>query len=570
MYYTPVSVAQYIVRKALERWLPLARQGKTCVTILDPACGDGIFLVESIRHLSAIVPGGQPGAVFEPRVYGIDIDDVALHTARLSATLSMEESRSKRDGENVHLFKHDAIASDTSFSLPDIKEAGGFDIIVGNPPYIPWNRIPRADRGMLESGHFLDVKYSCRPNHADAQPNYYLFFIVLASSLVSESGVISFLLPQEWLYHERALDFRRYLLDRFKTIDIGLFPPDARIFSQKGANAGTTSMILTLGKRGNGEVTIHRIDGIPAPQRPGSSSNLPLIQATRMPFGAARDNAWIIVDPEAQAIKGAILHQPVATFDDPAEFAVHGGFQPPVAVARSFELDEGAYAQLTPTERGHAFRLVHDAREIQRYVILPRETRYWIVTNDIPSERELEASCPHLHAILRTRLNTGRPNWWHFPNVRNLDVIANTPEKILAPRTAAVTCFALDEAKRTFKGTNTMIIPKRLDARYVVGVLNSKLAAFWQSVFGFGYHGGIVKKLEPSKARKTLMPIKIPSAKERDGLIELVNLMIARVETGVVDPAIAGIQKRIDAAVYDLYEIDDDMKTFIETQIPAW
>lgn len=567
MYYTPVSIAQHIVRKAMERWLPLAQQGKTCVTILDPACGDGIFLVESIRYLRKIVPNSQPGEYFEPRVYGIDIDEVALHTAMLSAILSMDEPRSERDDKCVHLFNHDALARDTDLLFPDVKASGGFDIIVGNPPYIPWNRVPREYRKQFEKGHFLDATYSCRPNHDDAQPNYYLFFIVLASTLVSERGLISFLLPQEWLYHERALDFRRYLLDHFKTIDIGIFPPDAKIFSQKGANAGTTSMILTLGKYGNGEVTMHHIGGIDATRGSGSSKSFPLKPAARISFQSARDNAWIIVDSEARAIKDVILKQPVARFDDQAEFAVHGGFQPPVVAARSFEIDESDYAQLTPTERNHTFRLVHDAREIRRYLVLYREARYWIVTNNVPSERELEATCPHLHAILRSRLDTSRAGWWRFPNVRNLDLVASTPEKILVPRTAAAPCFALDDRRSVFKGTNTMIVPKRLNARYVIGVLNSKLAAFWQDTFGFGYHGGVAKKLEPSKARKTLLPIKVPSTTEREGLIELVNEMIVQMEACAGAPVIADIQQRIDEAVYGLYGIGGGMKDFIESRI---
>jgi hypothetical protein len=570
MYYTPVSVAQHIIRNALELWLPLAQQGKTCVTILDPACGDGIFFVESIRHLRAITPRSQPGACFEPRVYGIDIDAIALHTAKLSASLSMEDSRCNRDGEHVFLAKHDALASGTDLLFPDIKASGGFDIIVGNPPYIPWNHIPREARKVLESGHFLEATYSCRPNHEDAQPNYYLFFIVLASALVSENGVISFLLPQEWLYHERALDFRRYLLDRFKTIDVGLFPPDAKIFSEKGANAGTTSMILTLAKYGNGRVIVHRVEGISSTRDSRKKTRSPANPMTSISFQSARDDAWIIVDPEAREVKDAILGQAVVTFDDPAEFAVHGGFQPPVDLARSFELGAADIGKLTAVEREHAFRLVHDAHEIQRYVIKSQEPRYWVVTNDIPSERELAATCPNLHAILRSRLDPARPGWWQFPNVRNLDVIASTPEKILAPRTASTPCFALDDRKSVFKGTNTMIVPKRLNARYVVGVLNSKLAAFWQDTFGFGYHGGIAKKLEPSKVRKTLLPIKVPSATERDGLITLVNEMIERLEARAGSQAIAVIQREIDASVFDLYGIRGRLKDFIDARIDAW
>ncbi len=567
MFYTPVPIARYVVRKAIERWFPSMRRGKRSVTILDPACGDGVFLLEALRAFRTRYIEGRNSDAIEPLLHGIDIDEVALQATSTSISSAEKELGGKILDDDVHLIKHNALGRDT---FPEIIGTGGFDVVIGNPPYIPWNRIPREERAALEGGRFLDVTYACRPNHADAQPNYYLFFIVLASSLVNEDGIISFLLPQEWLYHERAIDFRRYLLGHFKAIDIGLFPPDAKIFSQKGASAGTTSMILTLGKRGSGAVSLHAIpylngakaaDLVPIPQTPHACS---------IPFEDARDAAWAIVDEEALAIKGAILRKPIARFDDASEFAVHGGFQPPVAGARKFEIDERTYARLQANERAHAFPLVHDAREIRRYVIVPNEARYWIIANSVPSERELESALPNLHAILKERLDTGKPHWWHFPNVRNLGAIIGTPEKVLAPRTAAAPCFALDDRRSVFKGTNTMIIPKKLDARYVVGVLNSRLAAFWQDAFGFGYHGGATKKLEPSKARKTLMPVRIPSPEARDGLVNLVNKMIAKVESGADDASIAGIQQRIDAAVYDLYWIDDDMKRQIEKRTPTW
>nr|MDO8085993.1 N-6 DNA methylase [Candidatus Sigynarchaeum springense] len=567
MYYTPVPIARYIVRKAIERWFPLARHGERSVTILDPACGDGVFLLEVLRAFKTSSTSGYDYNSFKPCIHGIDIDEIALRNASTSISRAGKEFGVGDLDGMVHLVRHNALGKNM---FPEIMASGGFDMIIGNPPYIPWNRIPRIDRATFEGGRFLDVTYACRPNHADAQPNYYLFFIALASSLINDSGVISFLLPQEWLYHERAIDFRRFLLDHFKVIDIGIFPPDAKIFSQKGASAGTTSMILILSKHGDGGVSLHAIPCINKEKTIGPDFSPQTSLMFKMAFEEARDTPWVIVDKEALAIKNAILRQPVVRFDDASEFAVHGGFQPPVAAARQFEIDDCIFSRLDAAERAHVFPLVHDAREIRRYVIIPNGGRYWIIANSIPSERELESEYPNLHAILKQRVDTSRPCWWHFPNVRNLGMIINTPEKILSPRTASGPCFALDDRRSVFKGTNTMIIPKKLSARYVTGVLNSRLAAFWQNTFGFGYHGGFTKKLEPSKARKTLIPVRIPEPEAGEGLIKLVNLMITRLRAGTGVFSIAEIQGQIDMAVYDLYEIDAEMQKRIVTRTSDW
>ncbi|MBN2153299.1 MAG: N-6 DNA methylase [Candidatus Lokiarchaeota archaeon] len=567
IYYTPVSIARFMALAAIERWLTLAPRWKKCVKILDPACGDGVFLLEVLRALKTGAPGRHAIELVEPRIHGVDVDGEALRVAAASISRVARGFGWNDVADKAHLAMGNALGRNV---FHEVIESGGFDIVIGNPPYIPWNKIPRAERAALEEGHFLDVTYACRRNHADAQPNYYLFFIVLASSLINEDGVISFLLPQEWLYHERAVDFRRYLLDRFKTIDIGLFPPGTKIFSQKGASAGTTSMILTLGKVGSGGVSLHTVPDTDEARRPGSVVPLQSQESGSISRDDARHAAWILVDKEASALRRAILRQPVARFDDPSEFAVHGGFQPPVDGARQFEIDEHDFLKLGAAERDHVFPLVHDAREIRRYVIAPGVARYWIIANSILSERVLEEGYPGLYSVLKRRLDTGKPFWWHFPNVRNLGPIANTREKVLAPRTAATPCFALDDRRSVFKGTNTMIIPKRLDARYVVGVLNSKLAAFWQQAFGFGYHGGAAKKLEPSKARKTLMPVSIPSPEAGEGLAALVNEMIARLRSSAGTSTVSGIQQEIDAVVYDLYGIDGEMKERIDARIPSW
>jgi hypothetical protein len=79
----------------------------------------------------------------------------------------------------------------------EVFSQNGFDLVIGNPPYVSWDKIDHNERKLFEGGKYLDITYACRPSHKDSQPNYYLFFIVRAAKLLNENGILSFIIPQE-------------------------------------------------------------------------------------------------------------------------------------------------------------------------------------------------------------------------------------------------------------------------------------------------------------------------------------------------------------------------------------
>nr|MDO8114144.1 N-6 DNA methylase [Candidatus Sigynarchaeota archaeon] len=565
IYYTPVAIARYMARNSIECVEAGLRLRGQRLSVLDPSCGTGVFLAEAVKYLEAKHPVDVENGGSKPDIFGIDIDAEALKIAEstIPGVIFVH-------GNTLAIPEWDTGTIKWPPAFTSVIDRGGFDIVIGNPPYVPWDKIPLFDRASLENGIYIDVTFACRPNHADAQPNYYLFFIVRAASLINGTGVISFLLPQEWLYHNRAVAFRNYLLDHFGKIEVVLFNPEAKLFNTPGANAGTTSMILTLHKRGNAMLLVHFMPEKNSQEIFSAIDRDPEFKTIEIPFQKLQGHApWIFLEPGLETIKDAILQRDVVSFDDERYFDIHGGFQPPVEVARLFEVSSLDLANLLPLERDHVFPLVHDAREIKQYVISPSGDRFWIVANKIGSEREFEAKCPTLHRILNSRVDTSKPSWWCFPNIRNLDTILQAREKILAPRTSAGPSFALDSRHSVFKGTNSMILSKKIPIRYVLGILNSKLSAFWLNAFGFQYHGGKTKKLEPSKARKALVPIKIPRSEEQHVLIALVNHIVALTGNGHEQDTrkVEAMQARIDSAVFKLYGITKDMQKMIDESL---
>ena len=116
--------------------------------ILDPSCGSGIFLVEAFNRLiiswKLENKGRKPSAeqlsnIIENYIYGIDKDEKAVRIAALSLYLTLcDQLEPRAIWENVRFRKligQNLLAKDF-FCVPSPKPEDGFDIVVGNPPWI--------------------------------------------------------------------------------------------------------------------------------------------------------------------------------------------------------------------------------------------------------------------------------------------------------------------------------------------------------------------------------------------------------------------------------------------------
>ncbi|MBM3274615.1 MAG: N-6 DNA methylase, partial [Candidatus Sericytochromatia bacterium] len=116
VWYTPPDLAHAISARAL------ASLGfKRPVTVLDPACGAGVFLA-AVREL-----------VSEVRLHGVDVDPGAVALAREAVP-----EGEFRAGEAL-------LGVDFAAVFPEVMAQGGFDLVITNPPYV------RADVSALRA-----------------------------------------------------------------------------------------------------------------------------------------------------------------------------------------------------------------------------------------------------------------------------------------------------------------------------------------------------------------------------------------------------------------------------------
>jgi len=136
---------------------------------------------------------------------------------------------------------------DWKLEFSTIFDKGGFDIIVGNPPYI-----------VIKGGRFLSAfQYSkheidyIRKRYLSAQQqiNTYTLFVEKSIELMNQKGYLSFIVPNTFLANEYSQKLRELLLSKTQVVDIynvGAIFEDANI----------ETLILTLNHEMVGQTTV--------------------------------------------------------------------------------------------------------------------------------------------------------------------------------------------------------------------------------------------------------------------------------------------------------------------------
>ncbi|MDA3837480.1 MAG: class I SAM-dependent methyltransferase [Candidatus Delongbacteria bacterium] len=178
-FYTPEPIASFVMKWAIN--------GNKKFDILEPSCGDGVFL-EAI----------QKGNYKYKSVTAIEYDEI-------------EANKSKQ----IKLVKSNVIHSD--FHKYCINTKQKFDIVVGNPPYIRYQYFDKKQQ-KYASEIFLkaNLKYS-------KLTNAWVSFVVGSSLLLKEKGKIGFVLPAEILQVSYAQTLREFLAHFYNKINIVSF-----------------------------------------------------------------------------------------------------------------------------------------------------------------------------------------------------------------------------------------------------------------------------------------------------------------------------------------------------------
>jgi type I restriction-modification system DNA methylase subunit len=214
------------------------------ITILDPACGSGAFLNAALQFLmaehklidemeakvtgSTIVFQDVENSILENNLFGVDINEESVEIAQLALWLRTAKPHRKLNtlNENIKcgnsLISDPAVAGEKAFNWQEqfhkVFEKGGFDVVIGNPPYVSAatqvasEEMSNQRRGIINSGKYKSLYQKW---------DLYIPFIELGIRyLCKEGGFCSMIVPYPLTNQLYAQKAREMLLDEFSLYEV--------------------------------------------------------------------------------------------------------------------------------------------------------------------------------------------------------------------------------------------------------------------------------------------------------------------------------------------------------------
>lgn len=221
-FYTPGALAGALVDQTLSPWLARNRpRDPSEVTVLDPACGSGAFLVAAFRHLCGYFarqeglqtcPEEVRREVLLRSIHGADIDPSALLLAQVQLLEEADLGEGRLPPVAQNLTRGDSVVSPPGSShdqgavdWAEKTPSRGWDLVLSNPPFRANRQLDPAYRRLLQSRY---------PRTNDPKVDLAARFVDLADALLSDDGALGMVLPRTFLTGESARGARAVLAHR--------------------------------------------------------------------------------------------------------------------------------------------------------------------------------------------------------------------------------------------------------------------------------------------------------------------------------------------------------------------
>ncbi|RXK89563.1 SAM-dependent methyltransferase [Chlorobaculum sp. 24CR] len=481
-YYTPFDLAHY-----LSRWIAEINP----VTVLEPSCGDGIFL-ESLSSALSV----------RSLITAIELDptEANLATARASTINNLDINVKCAD------FLEWYLTSDQAKSQ--------YDAIVGNPPFIRYQYLSQRDQGFSERIFKLhNLRFT---KHTNA----WVPFVIASLSLLRPSGRLAMVLPAEILHVLHAQSLRFYLGQQCKKLII--IDPEEIWFD--GTLQGAV-LLLAEKKKDIKEYTA----GLGIIQTRGKSflnvSPNQYFNKTNFINGKTVEGKWtraLLTKKELEIFEGVIKGDAVHRFSDIADVDVglvtgaNKFFLVNDNTVNHYDLEKWSHPMFGRSE--HCPGILYDANQHSRNSEsgLPSNFLWFNVSNISElSKSALEyirsGERENLHVRYKCRI---RKSWFKVPSVYATQVG-------MLKRAHDMPRLILNEIRAYTTDTAYRITTKNVNPKKLVYCFINSLTALSSELEGRHYGGGVLE-LVPSEIEKLYIPIPAQTSeaiKELDKMI---------------------------------------------------
>lgn len=615
--------------------------------ILDPACGSGSFLIGAYQYLldwhlkwyaendaekhakgkDARLYRGREGwrltaaerkRILVNNIYGVDIDAQAVEVTKLSLLLKVLEGETDESlNAQMKLFHERALpdldgnikcgnsligpdffdgrldldederrrinAFDWQAEFPQVFKGGGFDAVIGNPPYI---RIQTMKEWAPLEVEFYKQRYT-----AASKGNYdiYVVFVERGLQLLNKKGRLGFILPHKF-FNAQYGEPLRGLIAAGRHLEHVVHFGHQQVFD----GATTYTCLMFLDNSGVKACMVRNVADITRWQttKEAESFSVPAKRITASDWSFATGaNTPLLEKLLALPVKlGNVaerIAQGIRTSANEVYVLDTLDAKGSMFVAYSKQLDRQVMLEKDSVS------LFLQGREIKPYeirasgkvVVVPYELDSGRAT--LITERDFRRRFPNTFSYLaesKTYLEmreSGRmrgEGWHGYVYPKNIDVMRGP--KILVPDIADRASFALDESGAYAFTSGYGIVLKAdsgVTTKYVLGLLNSRLLDYFLKRISTVIRGGFFRYFTQFLEQLPIRTIDFPDKQDRarhDRMVALVEQMLqlhrdlAAAKTAhdktLAERQIAATDRQIDRLVYELYGLTEEEIAVVE------
>ncbi|MCF7805735.1 MAG: N-6 DNA methylase [Candidatus Marinimicrobia bacterium] len=632
VHYTPTYIVEYIVEQTVGQLLEGSTPKKASkLRILDPACGSGSFLIGAYQYLldwhrdwytehgtekhADVLYQGQAGdwrlttaekkRILLNNIYGVDIDAQAVEVTKLSLLLKVLEGENEEtlhqqmkffheralpsldenikcgnsliapdyyDGEQLGLMDEEELYRINVFDWEDefagIMDNGGFDAVIGNPPYV-------RQEMLSEFKEYFKVHYKVYHGYADL----YAYFIEQGLSLLRDGGLFGYIVANKWMRANYGKPLREFLQE-FAIREIVDFD-DYQVFK----NASTYPMIMIVKNR----KPINDLKALIVDENIDTYSlrdsfiknSIEVFKNSLNPTG------WNLISKEEQSLAEKINNtgKKLVSIE---KYEIHYGIK--TGRNKAFVIDTKIKNRLVEEDENstEVIKPFVVGRDVNRYkplspdkfVIFTRRginiEKYPAIKSYLENYKEILEPKPKGYKGKWAGRKSGNYKWYEIQDTVDY-YQAFEKQKVVIPTIIKEASFTFD-IKGIYSNDKTSIIEN--GDKFLLGILNSKILEFIMSIISSTKRGGYYEYKPMYIERLPIYQISENNNSDKtlkSDIEQLADRMLAlhtRLRDAATDQECTVLQRRItatdreiDQLVYELYDLTDDEIGIVEKNI---